>query len=78
MRDRRPHTFGHVTRASGGEFERGRIEIQQAVDAVCDELGIPAEARARRAAVAEGVTSAYRLGRRQPLYLVDAGLVAAN
>lgn len=59
-------------------FELARTEMKQAIDAVCDELGIPAGARSRRAAVAEGVAEAYRLGRRQPLYLVDAGLDAAR
>ncbi len=48
--------------------------IAQAVDAVCDELGI--SDRSGRAMITRHVTAAYRRGPRQPLNLVTAGLSA--
>lgn len=50
------------------------IRITQAVDAVCDELGI--SDRRGRALIARRVAEAYRHGPRQPLNLVHAGLSA--
>lgn len=51
-----------------------RAEMQQAIDAVCDELGVTPEERRRREAITRNVVAAYRHGRRLPLNLVDAGL----
>jgi hypothetical protein len=51
-----------------------RAEMQQAIDAVCDELGISPNERARRMVIARRVVEAYRHGHRLPLNLVDAGL----
>ena len=48
--------------------------VSQAVDAVCDELGITD--RQGRALIARRVNEAYRRGPRQPLNLVHAGLGA--
>ncbi|NMG40612.1 hypothetical protein GRZ55_15305 [Chelativorans sp. ZYF759] len=53
---------------------RERAEVKSAVDAVCAELGLAKSEHARRRAVKERVIDAYIHGRRQPLYLVDAGL----
>lgn len=50
------------------------LRITQAVDAVCDELGI--SDRRGRALIARRVTEAYRHGPREPLNLVHAGLGA--
>lgn len=76
MKDRIAEARRRAVQMSAAEFERGRGMREEAVDAVCTELGIPAGAAARRAAVADRVEAAYRMGRRQPLYLVDAGLGA--
>jgi hypothetical protein len=51
-----------------------RAEMQRAIEAVCAELGLAKGERDRRRAVRERIVEAYRLGRRQPLNLVDAGL----
>jgi hypothetical protein len=51
-----------------------RAVVKQAIEAVCAELGLEDGERARRRAVRERIVEAYRLGRRQPLNLVDAGL----
>ena len=48
--------------------------VQPVIDAVCGELGLAANERARRRAVAERVMAAYRRGRHLPLNMVDAGL----
>lgn len=53
---------------------RERAEVNDAVAAVCAELGLKKSEHERRRAVKERVLDAYRHGRRQPLYLVDAGL----
>ncbi|MCG6114752.1 MAG: hypothetical protein MEQ84_06080 [Mesorhizobium sp.] len=53
---------------------QGSAELNQAIDAVCAELGLATSEHERRRAVKERVLDAYRLGRRQPLYLVSAGL----
>jgi hypothetical protein len=50
------------------------LRVSQAVDAVCDELGITD--RQGRALIARRVNEAYRRGPRQPLDLVHAGLGA--
>ena len=50
------------------------LRVSQAVDAVCDELGITD--RQGRALIARRVNEAYRRGPRQPLNLVHAGLSA--
>lgn len=55
-----------------------RTEMKQAIDAVCDELGVTPEESRRREAIARGVVAAYRHGRRLPLNLVDAGLGATG
>ena len=49
-------------------------QMQPVIDAVCVELGLAANEKARRKAVAERVMSAFRRGRHLPLYMVDAGL----
>ncbi|MDN2579340.1 hypothetical protein [Aquibium sp. ELW1220] len=49
-------------------------DIRPVVEAVCNELGIAARERRRRAAVEERVLLAWRRGPRQPLDLVRAGL----
>lgn len=67
---RKKHT--QARRKSDAEID---IRISQAVDAVCDELGI--RDRRGRALIARRVAEAYARGRRQPLNLVDAGLGAA-
>ncbi|MGY6710710.1 MAG: hypothetical protein ACXIVF_20500 [Rhizobiaceae bacterium] len=59
-----PSTFGPAERA----------EIKLAVDAVCAELGLKKSEHERRRVVKERVLDAYLHGRRQPLYLVAAGL----
>ena len=46
--------------------------VAEAVDAVCDELGITD--RRGRALIARRVAAAYLSGPRQPLNLVSAGL----
>jgi hypothetical protein len=51
-----------------------RSQMQQAIDAVCEELGIRPNERLRRAAITRNVIAAYRHGHRLPLNLVDAGL----
>ncbi len=51
-----------------------RAEVKLAVDAVCAELGLKKNERERRRAVKERVLDAYLHGKRQPLYLVSAGL----
>lgn len=48
--------------------------MQSVVEAVCVELGVTAKEKARRKAVAERVTAAFRHGHRMPLNMVDAGL----
>ena len=48
--------------------------MQPVIDAVCGELGLNANEKARRRAVAERVMAAYRRGRHLPLNMVDAGL----
>lgn len=53
-----------------------RAEMQQAIDAVCEELGVSQDERARRRAITRRVIDAYRQGHRLPLNLVDAGLGA--
>jgi hypothetical protein len=53
-----------------------RAEMERAIEAVCEELGLGSGEQARRKAVEERVVAAFRHGRRQPLYLVDAGLGA--
>lgn len=55
---------------------RARAEMKQAIDAVCDELGVTPEEQRRREAIARNIVAAYRDGRRLPLNLVDAGLRA--
>ncbi len=56
-------------------FQPGEIaEMSRAAEAVWQELGLRAQEKARRRAVEERIISAFRDGRRQPLYLVDAGL----
>ncbi|MEX0956570.1 MAG: hypothetical protein WDZ83_15335 [Rhizobiaceae bacterium] len=50
------------------------LKVSQAVEAVCDELGITD--RRGRALIARRVNEAYRRGPRQPLNLVHAGLGA--
>lgn len=59
-------------RVRGGNTTDQRVS--QAVDAVCDELGITD--RRGRALIARRVNEAYRRGPRQPLNLVQAGLGA--
>lgn len=49
-------------------------DIRPVVEAVCNELGIAARERKRRAAVEERILVAWRRGPRQPLDLVRAGL----
>ena len=49
-------------------------DVINALDAVCNELGIARFERARREAVAKRIEAAWKNGRTQPLYLVDAGL----
>jgi hypothetical protein len=53
-----------------------RRRMQQAIDAVCHELGVSAQERRRREAITRNVIAAYRGGHRLPLNLVDAGLRA--
>ncbi len=60
-----PHGRSHAT---------SNVRIAQAVDAVCDELGI--DDRKGRDLIARRVAEAYRRGPRQPLNLVHAGLDA--
>lgn len=52
--------------------------VRQALDAVCAELGIDYDEHDLRDAIAQGMEAAWRHGRTQPLYLVDAGLGAAG
>lgn len=59
-------------RAVGGEAVAD--DIRPVVEAVCNELGIAARERKRRAAVEERILLAWRRGPRQPLDLVRAGL----
>lgn len=49
-------------------------QVQPVIDAVCLELGVAANDRARARAIADRVLSAYRRGRHLPLNMVDAGL----
>jgi hypothetical protein len=49
-------------------------EINGALDAVCNELGIARFETKRRDAVAKRIEAVWRKGRTQPLDLVDAGL----
>jgi len=49
-------------------------DIRPVVEAVCNELGIAARERKRRAAVERRILVAWRRGPRQPLDLVRAGL----
>jgi hypothetical protein len=53
-----------------------RAEMELAIEAVCAELGLGKGENGRRKAVEERIMAAFRHGRRQPLYLVDAGLGA--
>lgn len=48
--------------------------MQSVVEAVCVELGVTAREKARRKAVADRVTAAFRHGQRLPLDMVSAGL----
>jgi len=52
--------------------------VRQALDAVCAELGIDCDEHDLRDAIAQGMEAAWRHGRTQPLYLVNAGLGAAG
>lgn len=58
--------------------ERGRAGIEDAIDAVCAELGVSGKADLRRQQVASGVVASWRHGRRLPLNLVSGGLDAAQ
>lgn len=58
----------------GKGLETSDVRITQAVDAVCDELGI--SDLKGRTLIAQRVAEAYRRGPRQPLNLVHAGLDA--
>ena len=49
-------------------------DVSRALEAVCNELGIARFEKKRREAVAKRIEAAWRTGRREPLYLVDAGL----
>jgi len=49
-------------------------QLQPAIEAVCNELGIARFEIKRREAVAKRIEAAWKVGRVQPLYLVDAGL----
>lgn len=49
-------------------------DINGALEAVCDELGIGRFETKRRNAVAQRIEAAWLTGRTQPLDLVDAGL----
>lgn len=60
--------------ASGGNTRDADVRIAQAVDAVCEELGI--NDRRGRALITRRVNEAYARGPRQPLNLVHAGLDA--
>jgi hypothetical protein len=55
---------------------RERLEVKAVAEIVCAELGLAQAERKRRKAVEERIKAAYLGGRRQPLYLVDAGLEA--
>lgn len=55
-----------------------KAELCAALDAVCAELGIARHEGARRADIKRRMADAWRHGRTQPLYLVDAGLSAAR
>ncbi len=63
-------------RISPGFSPRDCHEVRAAADAVCAELGLATGELDRRRAVEERIKAAYMRGRRQPLYLVDAGLQA--
>ena len=49
-------------------------DVNRALEAVCNELGIARFETKRRNVVAQRIEAAWRTGRRQPLYLVAAGL----
>ncbi|MCV0408588.1 MAG: hypothetical protein K5872_20440 [Rhizobiaceae bacterium] len=53
-----------------------RADIEGAIDAVCDELGLSGEWDLRRQRVASGVVASWRHGHRLPLNLVSGGLDA--
>jgi hypothetical protein len=52
---------------------KDRAQIQPVVDAVCSELGVTSREAARRRAVAERVTAAFKVTN-LPLNMVAAGL----
>jgi hypothetical protein len=66
-------TMKAAPRASAARISDAKVA--EAVEAVCDELGI--SDREGRALIARRVEEAYARGPRQPLNLVNAGLVAA-
>lgn len=49
-------------------------QMQSIIEAVSNELGIPAHNHARREIIADRVFSAYARGNRLPLNMVSAGL----
>jgi hypothetical protein len=51
-------------------------EVRAVAEAVWAELGLGKGERARRRAVEDRILAAYQRGKKQPLYLVDAGLSA--
>lgn len=53
---------------------RERLQLKAVADAVCAELGLDDGERKRRRAVEQRIRAAYLGGRREPLYLVSAGL----
>ena len=60
--------------AADGDIRLDNDRVSEAVEAVCDELGI--RDRRGRALIARRVSEAYARGNRQPLNLVSAGLGA--
>jgi len=55
-----------------------RRDIDLAVKAVCDALGVRRRDDHRGAAVEQGIVETWRTGQRLPLNLVRAGLEAAG
>ncbi len=51
-----------------------RLQLKAVADAVCAELGLSNGERKRRRAVEQRIRAAFLGGRREPLYLVSAGL----
>lgn len=61
-----------------GVFDAGDMsEMQNAIDAVCAELGVRETDRARRERIAGCVMQSWAAGHRTPLRLVSAGLDGA-